>query len=95
MKGTPAVYLGRIVEKEHFRVFVHGANGERKLVNSWDEYEAAMESGLWFATKDNAEEINAPVEIFKGDTKPKPKPKPRSVKFDKLDDMVFEVKDGE
>lgn len=106
MKGTPAIYLGRIVEKKHFRAFIHGANGEKRLVNSWDDYEAAMESGLWFATKEHAEESKVPVE---NDGKPKPKSKPnhkpKSVKVeeveesenapDRLDDMVFEVKDGE
>jgi hypothetical protein len=54
MKGTPAIYLGRIVEKKHFRAFVYGPNGEKKLVNSWDEYELAMESGTWFATVEDA-----------------------------------------
>lgn len=109
MKGTPAVYLGRIVEKKHFRAVVYGPNGEKKLVKSWDEFEKAMESGLWFATVEHAEESKLPVENVEGDLKPKPKPKskakPKAVKVedldesevapDELDDMVFEVKDGE
>ena len=49
MKGVPAVYLGRIVEKEHFRVFIYGFNGDKKLIESWDDFEAHMENGLWFS----------------------------------------------
>jgi len=88
MKGTPAIYLGRIVEKSNFRAFIYGANGEKKLVNSWDEFEVSMESGLWFATPEDSvvKEVEAPKPI----AKPKPKPKAKS----SMDDMVFEVKDG-
>lgn len=50
MEGIPAEYLGRIVSKENFRVFIYSSNGTTKLVNSWDEYERHMETGLWFAS---------------------------------------------
>ena len=78
MKGTPAIYLGRIVDKAHFRTFIYGPNGEKKLAESWDDYEAAMQSGLWFATLEDAMESIAPVEESEGDEAPKPKPKPRA-----------------
>jgi outer membrane biosynthesis protein TonB len=81
MKGTPAIYLGRIVNKEHFRTFVYGTKGEQKLVESWEAYEVAMQSGIWFATREDALESVAPVEEMEeseGDATPKPKPKPRS-----------------
>lgn len=55
MKGTPAIYLGRIVEKKNFRAFIYGVNGQRRLVNSWEEFEANMQSGLWFASVEDAE----------------------------------------
>lgn len=61
MKGTPAIYLGRIVDKKHFRVFIYGAHGQKRLVESWDAFEAAMESGVWFATLQDAETAKAPV----------------------------------
>lgn len=80
MKGLPAIYLGRIVEKEHFRTFIYNPNGEQKLVESWDDYEACMQSGLWFATVEDAKESVAPVldaEESEGDATPKPKRKPR------------------
>jgi hypothetical protein len=54
MKGVPAVYLGKLVSKENFRTFIYAIDGSQKLVESWDEYEQQMESGLWFATKEDA-----------------------------------------
>lgn len=45
-------YQGRWVPKEHFRVFVYNKSGER-LVNSYEEYQEALASGLWFSTQDN------------------------------------------
>lgn len=85
MKGIPAIYLGQIVEKKHFRAFIYGPNGQRRLVESWDEFEANMQTGVWFATKEEADEP-APVvedeepvsvdEKPKANKKPKPKSKP-------------------
>lgn len=49
MDGVPAEYLGRFVSKENFRVFIYAASGEKKLVESWDDYQAHMSSGVWFA----------------------------------------------
>lgn len=123
MKGTPAEYLGRLVDKKHFRAFVHGVGGQRRLVESWDEYEACMQSGVWFATIEDAlaskavpeEEVHTitvdelPSQEHgkpKGKDKPKAKAKVAKVKDvkeveegeiapDELDDMVYEVKDGE
>jgi len=54
MKGIPAIYLGQIVDKKHFRTFVYSMDGSKKLVESWDEYENHMESGLWFSTQEDA-----------------------------------------
>ena len=68
MKGVPAVYLGRIVEKEHFRTFVYAPDGKQKLVESWDEFERCMESGLWFSTKEDATtriEVEKPKRVRK------------------------------
>lgn len=54
MKNSPAVYLGRIVDKKKFRTFVYGLNDVQKLVESWDEFQDAMASGLWFAKPEEA-----------------------------------------
>lgn len=64
MEGIPAIYLGRIVSKEHFRTFIYAADGAKKLVESWDEYERNMESGLWFSLKKDAL-ARVPVEKIK------------------------------
>jgi hypothetical protein len=71
MDGVPAIYLGRIVSKEHFRTFIYATDGSQKLVNSWDEFEKHMESGLWFATKEDAV-TRIPVEKPKRVRKPVP-----------------------
>lgn len=55
MKGTPAIYLGRIVEKTNFRTFIYAPDGARRLVESWDEFEQCMQSGVWFATTEDAQ----------------------------------------
>lgn len=53
MKGVAAQYLGRLVSKENFRVYVYGSHGQRKLVQSWDEYQEHMQTGIWFATRED------------------------------------------
>jgi hypothetical protein len=49
MQGTQVEYNGRLIAKEGFRAFIYGAQGTKKLVNSWDEFEAHMASGIWFS----------------------------------------------
>jgi len=44
-------YRGRTVLKEGFRAFVYGKDDNKKLVNSWNEYQDAIGSGFWFADK--------------------------------------------
>lgn len=78
MKGTPAVYLGRIVTKENFRVVVYSPDGQKRLVKSWNEFEAAMASGLWFATVEAAndsKELASELGDAEGDATPSSKPK--------------------
>jgi hypothetical protein len=93
MKGTPAIYLGRIIDKKHFRTFVYGSNGEKKLIESWDAFEAAMQSGIWFASLEDAKEIkdignniedvkNKAKLKQKSKSKPKSQAKPLSVEED-------------
>lgn len=48
------MYLGRPVDKAHFRAYIYGANGLEKLVNSWNEFQTHMQTGLWFATRHEA-----------------------------------------
>lgn len=90
MKGTPAIYLGRMVEKSNFRVFIYGANGEKKLVESWDEFESMMQSGLWFASLEDAQSIKRVEENLKPKSKAKSK-----VKAAIKPQVVEEVEDQE
>ncbi len=70
MKGSNAVYLGRLVSKENFRAFIYAPNGGQRLVESWAEFEANMESGVWFATKEDAlASIASPAIVDKPKTK--------------------------
>jgi hypothetical protein len=73
MQGTQVVYLGRSIAKEGFRAFVYGAKDSKKLVNSWDEFEAHMATGIWFASKDDVIEPKPVIEEEKIET-----PKKRS-----------------
>lgn len=96
MKGTPAIYLGRIVDKKNFRAFIYGANGTRRLVESWEEFEANMQTGIWFATaKDAIVEDVKPARKTRTKQKPKAQPEPVEEVEDVLpdDDSVFEVTD--
>lgn len=77
MDGVPAIYLGRIVSKENFRVYIYSSNQQEKLVNSWDEYEREIATGLWFAEK-----ADAIIE------EPQEEPKPRQKRAAKQDDFL-------
>lgn len=73
MKGVTAIYLGRIVNKDHFRAFVYNAKGEARCVDSWDEFESHMQSGIWFATEEQAsttQPIKSGFESKKRSSKP-------------------------
>lgn len=49
MSDVMVQYDGRYVPKKGFRTFIYGFDNTVKLVNSWEEYEQDMCSGLWFA----------------------------------------------
>jgi hypothetical protein len=44
------LYLGRWVNKKHFKAFVYNNTGER-LANSYEDFCALIASGVWFAEK--------------------------------------------
>lgn len=81
MEGSPANYLGRIVSKENFRAFIYAPDGNQRLVESWEEFEANMQSGVWFATLEDAKASIAKVE----EEKPKAAPKPRPSRAKKVE----------
>jgi len=51
------LYQGRWMSREHFRTFVYGTKG-KKLASSYDEYEALINSGEWFANKEDVPAIS-------------------------------------
>jgi hypothetical protein len=53
MEGETVLYDGRIVPKQGFRVFIYGFDGQTKLVESWEEYQENISSGVWFSHADN------------------------------------------
>lgn len=57
------IYLGKVVPKEGFRVFIYSPTEREKLVESWDDFEAHMATGLWFATQEDCMELKDPCEI--------------------------------
>lgn len=77
MKGSPAIYLGRLIPKENFRAFIYAPNGNKRLVESWDEFEANMQTGLWFATESDA--LKSVAQDVKKERKRTPKPKKEEV----------------
>ncbi len=88
MDGTPAIYLGRLVSKENFRAFIYAPDGSQRLVESWAEFEANMQSGVWFATAQDAKNSIAKVE------EEKPKAKPRQSRARKtVPVMTLELKE--
>ena len=93
MQGSPAIYLGRIVDKNHFRAFIYSSDGSQKLVESWDEYERHMELGTWFALKEDAM-TRIDVEKPKREKK-EPKPKVVNEVVNELIEDDFLPKEGE
>lgn len=47
------MYLGRWVDREHFRAFVYKTGGEKKLAGSYDEFKTLISSGVWFDSIEN------------------------------------------
>ena len=51
------IYNGRPVKKDGFRAFIYSPKGFRKIAESWDEFQRDVSSGVWFATKEQAEKL--------------------------------------
>lgn len=45
------LYRGNLIETDGFRAYVYGQDNLKKLVNSYEEYEAHINSGDWFDDK--------------------------------------------
>ncbi len=55
MNETQTRYLGRIIDKKHFRAFIYATDGNKKLVESWTEFEKHISTGVWFDKKEKAQ----------------------------------------
>lgn len=60
-------YMGRWVDKDHFRVFVYNDKGEQRLAESFTQYESLLASGLWFSAKPEKQEASKPIRKQKYD----------------------------
>lgn len=50
-KTTHVKYLDRVVPREGFRAYVYDAEQNKKLMNSYDDYESHIATGCWYACK--------------------------------------------
>lgn len=57
MDNSLVKYLGRMVPRLGFRAYVYAQDGSNKLVESYDGYQDAMASGVWFAAIEDASAI--------------------------------------
>jgi len=46
-----ALFQGKMVPKANFRTFVYSKKGDKRLANSWDEYQELVSSGIWSLEK--------------------------------------------
>jgi len=67
-------YLGRLMNKKHFRAFVYGKDGQI-LANSYVEYEKLIATGIWFDSKESYEKSLVQPEIPAKKTRKKRTPK--------------------
>lgn len=81
------IYNGKRIFKHQFRAFIYGVEGQSKLVNSWDEYEANLSSGVWFASIDAIPKAKP--------QRKKPVKVEESEGFKSIEDHIFPEQEGE
>jgi hypothetical protein len=64
-------YMGKMVPKNHFRVYVYNKDLDKKLCNNYSEYLVLRDTGVWF---DSIEDAKA-IEHMQTKTKKKGRPK--------------------
>lgn len=47
-------YLNNYVSEKHFRAFIYDIDGNKKLVNSWQEFKRYLAFGNWYQTIEEA-----------------------------------------
>lgn len=48
MSDEMVKYDDRYVPKQGFRAYIYGYDNQKLLVNSWEEYQKEISSGLWY-----------------------------------------------
>lgn len=43
-------YQGRMIPRKGFRAFIYHIDGQKKLMNSWDEFERHVDNKDWFSS---------------------------------------------
>lgn len=79
LKEPQFMYLGRMVNKLHFRAFVYSNEGE-KVAEGYDDFMDLINSGIWFSTKEELAVSNA-------------KPKRKNSKKDKVEPQKEELEE--
>jgi hypothetical protein len=51
MQGPTVLYDGRVVPQKGFRAWIYSFDGKTKLVESWEEFQKEISSGVWFVRK--------------------------------------------
>jgi len=88
MDNSLVKYLGRMVPRLSFRAYVYAQNGSSKLVESYDGYQEAMASGVWFATIEDSSAIEVVSEEA-------PKRTRKSSRKETVIDILEKSKDAE
>ena len=57
------VYNGQEIPKAFFRAYVYGKDETQMLMNSWEAYEDALKSGLWFSSKEDIKAVVVPKDV--------------------------------
>lgn len=94
MKGQTVFYLGRPIQKEHFRTFIYDANDNKKCVESWQEFEEEMASGIWFDTLEKAQEAKESIRLAKEEEEKIVVPKARKQRTRTLEPTPKEAEDS-
>jgi hypothetical protein len=51
MEDGYVTYQNRAVPKAGFRVYIYAKSGDKKLVNSWEEFKRFIDTKDWFSTE--------------------------------------------
>lgn len=68
MNDEAVKYNGRIVPKAGFRAYVYDKDSNKKLTNSWGEFEAHVSTSMWFSDKADIPKIVKKKRVTNGNS---------------------------